>query len=157
MNTEQQASLQNAPDLNATAPRSLRCQLGGYAVLPRLLDKCRAQLAGTIGDYHFNCPLDQQFLSFTEITAEAIKEQVAAGLTDDEILEWVEQHASPRCTPWEISQWSSHQGTRMPEPNTESKAYFSETLEKLSRTRRDIHTWADLLDLDDYQSFLAKN
>ena len=56
-----------APDLTRRPPRSPRSRLGGYTLLPRMLDKGRATLAGTNGEYHFNCPLDQRFLGFAGI------------------------------------------------------------------------------------------
>jgi hypothetical protein len=34
-------------------------RLGGFALLPRMLDKCRATIAGKQGEYHYNCPNDQ--------------------------------------------------------------------------------------------------
>jgi hypothetical protein len=47
----------SAPDLTKRAPRSPRCRLGGYALLPRMLDKGRAEIAWTNGEFPFNCPL----------------------------------------------------------------------------------------------------
>jgi hypothetical protein len=37
----------SAPNLTQRPPRSPRVRLGGYVLLPRLLDKGRAELAGT--------------------------------------------------------------------------------------------------------------
>ena len=37
----------NIPDLTHRPPRSPRCRLGGYAGLPRMLDKGRATVAST--------------------------------------------------------------------------------------------------------------
>jgi Domain of unknown function (DUF5069) len=49
--------LQVAPDLTRVAPRSPRAPLGAYGVLAaRMLDKCRAELAGKAGDYSFQLP-----------------------------------------------------------------------------------------------------
>ena len=45
---------------------------------------------------------------------------------------------------------------RGPDSDAETRAYFGEMLAKLSHTREDIKTWADLLDLDDYVSFGGK-
>ena len=45
-------------DLTKEAPRSPRVRIGGYAILARTYDKCRALLWGNIGEYHFDCPLD---------------------------------------------------------------------------------------------------
>lgn len=50
-----------AKDLTNDYPRSPRELLAGYVVAARTLDKCRAVIAGTQGEYHFNCPLDGSF------------------------------------------------------------------------------------------------
>src|SRR5258706_492567 len=43
----------NVPDLTRHPPRSPRSRLGGYAHLPRLIDKARAEAAGLNGDFHY--------------------------------------------------------------------------------------------------------
>ncbi len=146
-------TLENAPDLTQRPPRSVRCRLGGYVILPRVLDKCRATLAGTSGDYNYNCPLDQQFFDFTGITPDALKEQVASGIGDGALLTWIQESASHRRTAWEIEQWSAYQEQRGPEFNTEGFLIFQKTAQALSPKRSDIRSWADLLDLDDHCSF----
>lgn len=154
VNTEiNEQLLRIAPDLNTRAPRSLRIKLGGYAALPRMIDKCRASLLNKAGEYHYNCPLDKLFLNFTGIDADAIREVIAEGRGDGEILEWVQANSSKQPSPWEIDQWSNWVQNRQPEPNTESFDFYQETLKGLSVDRGDIRTWAELLDLDDYCSF----
>jgi hypothetical protein len=142
-----------APDLTQRAPRSLRCRLGGYAVLPRLIDKCRASISGKIGDYHTDCPLDRQFLDFAGIDYARLKRELAEGRTDGEILEWITRNSQTPRAAWEIKLWSEYQGNRLPDSDAQTMEFFSGTLLQISRTRPDIHTWADLLDLDDYVSF----
>src|SRR5690606_17977213 len=122
-------------------------------ILPRLLDKCRASLAGTIGDYHTNCAIDQEFLSFVGIDYSELREQVASGKSDGELLRWIEARAATPRAPWEIEQWSAYQARRAPAPRTEAHDYFMATLASHSKERGDIRSWADLLDLDDYCSF----
>jgi hypothetical protein len=41
-----------AKDLTKQAPTSPRHRTGSYAILSRLTDKARADIAGKIGDYH---------------------------------------------------------------------------------------------------------
>ena len=65
----------NAPDLTKQPPRSPRVRLGGYVILPRMLDKGRATLAGKHGEYKYACPLDQRWLEFAGINAEGLKRQ----------------------------------------------------------------------------------
>ena len=79
-----------AADLNKTSPRSPRAPLGDYKILAaRALDKCRAELAGTSGSYHFNCPLDKLFFRFTQIDSEQFKTFVATGATDQQVADWI--------------------------------------------------------------------
>jgi hypothetical protein len=131
----------------------MRVRLGGYAILPRVLDKCRADIAGTLGEYKYNCPLDQNFLRFVGIDADALKAEVAMGGGDSEILAWIESRATHKRSPWEIQQWSAYHDQRGPDSDLDTLGYFFETVKKLGGTREDIHSWADLLDLDDYVSF----
>jgi len=144
------------PDLTQRPPRSPRARLGGYALLPRMLDKGRAEIAGKNGEYRYNCPLDQRFVQFVGIDPAALREQLAAGKGDGEILAWINQTAQQKRTPWEIEQWSDYMQRRSPESDAETRQSFGEMVEKLSKTREDINTWADLLDLDDYVSFGGK-
>jgi hypothetical protein len=86
--------LKLAPDLTTVAPRSPRAPLGAYGVLAaRALDKCRAELVGKAGSYHFNCSLDHVFFRFTEIDPAKLKEFVATGASDDEVARWIQQNS----------------------------------------------------------------
>jgi len=141
-----------APDLVRHPPRSPRVRLGGYAILARSLDKGRASIAGRIGEYHFGCPLDRQFLDFVGLKTEALREQLSLGKSDAEILAWAGQHATPQRSPEEIAAWSAGQETRAP-ADADSTAYFAEVKAKVAAHRSDIASWFDLLDVDDYVSF----
>ena len=77
----------NAPDLRVRPPRSSRVRLGGYALLPRMLDKGRATIAGTNGEFNYNSGLDQHIVNFIGFDPDALREQLAAGKSDGEILE----------------------------------------------------------------------
>ena len=148
-------ALKNAPDLTQQPPRSARVRLGGYASLPRMLDKGRATINGKNGEYHYNCPLDQRILSFLGINADALKKQLAIGKGDGEILEWIEKNAKNKHSPAEISVWSTFAENRVPQDN-EAREFFNEILGKIAPKREDIGTWYELLDLDDYATFGGK-
>lgn len=139
-------------DLTQRPPRSVRTRLGGYVILPRMLDKGRATLAGRNGEYHYACPIDQRFLTFAGIDPEQLKEQLALDRSDSEILDWIRENAANKPADWEIAQWSAHMDQRGP-ADLGTKEFFNGLLAPLSKTRDDIHTWADLLDLDDYVTF----
>ena len=145
-------ALNNAPDLTKRPPRSPRVRLGGFALLPRMLDKGRATIAGKNGEYNYACPLDQRFLDFTGISPDALKKQLAAGKGDGEILEWVLKNAKHKRTDFEIAQWSDFAERRAP-ADAESREYFNKLHAQAASRREDIVTWFDLLDVDDYVSF----
>jgi len=145
----------NSPDLTKQAPRSPRVRLGGYVTLPRMLDKGRATVAGKNGEYHYDCPTDQRFLTFTGIEAETLKQELATGKGDGEILEWIQANARHKRTDAEIMMWSTWSEQRAP-GDVEGREYFHGIHVKVAPKREDIATWFDLLDLDDYASFGGK-
>jgi len=145
----------NTSDLTQHPPRSPRVRLGGYVILPRMLDKGRATIAGKHGEYKFACPLDQRFLDLVGLKADALKKQLAAGKGDGEILEWIQKNAKHKPTEAEIAAWSEFAERRVPS-DAESRQYFNELHQKAAPKREDVATWFDLLDLDDFVSFGGK-
>src|SRR2546422_2689394 len=148
-------ALNNAPDLTKQPPRSPRVRLGGYVILPRMLDKGRATINGKNGEYHFACPLDHRFLDFKGIDPEALKKELAAGKGDGEILEWIQKTSKNKRTDPEIAAWSDFAERRVP-TDAESRSFFNELQQKSAPNREDIATWFELLDVDDYVSFGGK-
>lgn len=145
----------NAPDLTKQAPRSPRVRLGGYTILARVLDKGRAAIAGKQGEYKYACPLDQRFLEFAGIDPEALKQQLAAGKSDGEILEWINANSTAKPGAPDIAVWSAQQEQRVP-TDPDSRKFFNDLHTGIAPKRDDIATWFDLLDLDDYVSFGGK-
>ncbi len=145
----------SAPDLTKSPPRSARVRLGGYNILPRALDKGRAALAGTNGEYHFACPLDQRFLEFAGIDADALKAQLAAGKGDGEILEWIRANAKSKPTENEIAAYSAFNEQRAP-GDADSREFFNGEAKRAGPHRDDIATWFELLDVDDFATFGGK-
>lgn len=146
----------SAPDLTRRPPRSPRVRLGGYVILARILDKGRADIAGTAGEYRYNNPMDRHWFRFTGLTPEALRAELAAGKGDGDILEWVAENAPRKREPWEIAAWSAHHNERGPDGDVETLEFFTGRVGALSRTREDVKTWFDYLDLDDHVSFGGK-
>jgi hypothetical protein len=76
-------------DLTKEAPQSPRIRVSGYAILGRTIDKCRALVAGNIGEYHFDCPLDRTLFGFKGVKGEDFKAQIEQGASDEEMVEWL--------------------------------------------------------------------
>jgi len=146
----------SAPDLTQRPPRSPRSRLGGYVILPRMLDKGRATIGGKNGEYHYNCPLDQRFVNFVGIDAAKLLTELKKGKGDGEILEWIQANAKHKRQAWEIEQWSDFMDRRGPDSDAETMQFFANYIAKFSKTREDIRSWADLLDIDDFVSFGGK-
>jgi Domain of unknown function (DUF5069) len=145
-------TLKNAPDLTQRPPRSPRVQLGGYVILPRMLDKGRAAIIGKHGEYHYACPMDQRFLEFVGISADALKDQLAAGKGDGDILAWIQKTAKHKQSDAAIAAWSALATARAP-GDPESRQFFNELQKTAAPKREDIMTWFDLLDADDHVTF----
>lgn len=145
----------SAPDLTQRPPRSDRVRLGGYVIVARMLDKGRATLAETNGDYHYDCPVDKRFLEFAGVDATTIKEQLATGTGDGDILAWINTNSTTKPSPAEIEAWSSYQEQRAPGA-LDSREFFNQLHKNAGPDREDISTWFDLLDLDDFVSFGGK-
>jgi quercetin dioxygenase-like cupin family protein len=84
-----------AKDLAAEAPRGLDAQLEGYAWLPRMLDKARAALAGTAGDYLFGCPVDHTCMARLGIMPELVLDLAARHGDDHAVLDALRARGIP--------------------------------------------------------------
>src|SRR5947199_9964822 len=113
-------------DLTKEAPRSPRMRVGGYAILGRTIDKCRALVAGNIGENHFDCPLDNMLLGFKSVKGDDFKAQIEQGASDQEIVEWLNE-AGEEKTPEEIEHWAGEveESSRQNHPEKEKRDYLS--------------------------------
>jgi uncharacterized protein DUF5069 len=92
-------------DLTKEAPRSPRIRVGGYAILGRTIDKCRALGAGNIGEYHFDCPLDRSLFGFNGVKSEDFKTRIEQGASDEEMVDWLNRSGDEK-TAAQIKRWS---------------------------------------------------
>jgi len=94
-----------ALDLTRDYPRSPRALFAGYVIVGRILDKCRALLNGTAGEYQYNYGMDRVFFEFAGIDAGQFKTFVATGASDEEVAEWIHARAKLH-SPGEIAAWN---------------------------------------------------
>ncbi len=145
------------PDLTQRPPRSPRARLGGYVLLPRILDKGRAAIADKLGEYRFSGKgMDRHFFNFVGLDHEALKIELAKGIGDWEVLAWIQANAKHQRQPWEIVAWSEYHLRRTPDSDYETLSEFAGEVKKFNALREDIYTWFDYLDLDDHCSFGGK-
>ena len=143
-----------ARNLTEQAPRPPSQRLGGYTILARTIDKCRAALAGAIGDYHFDCPLDNVLFKFKGLKGDDFKSFVATGAGDAEIVKWVNEHGLPK-TDGEIKKFA--EDTSKAEWPADKHGYRDEIIRTadaslLGKITRIFET----LELDDRATFARK-
>lgn len=138
-----------ALDLKTEFPRSPRALLAGYIIAARTLDKCRAVVAGTNGDYHFDCPLDNVFFGFTGISASQFKDFVATGADDDAVAKWIEEKATnrPRI---EVIRWNNEwRDKRISELADPLQEFLEGYIPKFIPPGRRVAYWFDVYDIEE--------
>jgi hypothetical protein len=138
-------------DLTKEAPRGPKTRVGGYVILGRTIDKCRALLAGNIGEYHFDCPLDNMLFGWKGVTGDDFKTQVATGASDDEIVKWLDSHGEKKSED-EKRAWSDEMMAVNPYNNPEKRDWFVEQVApyKLDPAKTTLFDW---LEVDDRESY----
>ncbi len=141
----------DAKDLTQEAPRSPRTRLHNYVIMARMIDKGRAVLAGTGGDYHFDCPLDNMLFGFKGVKGEEVRKVLESGATDEQIAEWIDTHGEKK-TADEIKAWSDEREHFSMYNIPEKKEWFSEQCESLGLDPAKS-TLFDMLEADDRATY----
>jgi hypothetical protein len=128
----------------------MRVELAGYVHLARMIDKCRAVLAGTEGEYIYPCPMDERLMEFSGITADQFTAVVKANPTDEGVVAWFRQVARPR-EPAEMEEWNRKLLLRGPS-SPESMERFKKYRDAIDPSRIDLTAWSDLQDLEEGRS-----
>jgi len=134
-------------DLTKEPPRSRRIRVRGYAILGRTIDKCRALVAGNIGEYHFDCPLDNMVFGFKGVKGDHFKMQIEQGASDQEIVEWLNQ-AGEEKTPEEIRRWADEVEASSLYNHPEKQELFGEKVRQLGLDPAKTTTF-EWLEVDD--------
>jgi Domain of unknown function (DUF5069) len=133
-------------DLTKEYPRSVHEKWQGIVQLGRTIDKGRALANGNIGEYHYNCPMDQAVLGFLGINHERLLDVIRNAKGDVAIeaftRPFVAAKSSEELERWN-REWLAH------EPEGESLKAFLNLRTQIAPDRTDVTTWPDLLDLDE--------
>src|SRR2546423_6925063 len=143
-------------DLTKEAPRSPKTRVGGYVILGRTLDKCRALLAGDIGEYHFDCPLDNMLFGWKGIKGDDFKAEVAKGASDDEMVKWVDAHGTSK-TEEEKAAWCREMLATNPFEDPEKREWYVESVKPLGLdpATTPLFDWLEKDDAASYQTVTA--
>jgi hypothetical protein len=132
-------------DLTKQYPRSVHEKLHGVVQIARTLDKATATAFGNVGEYHYDCPMDQAVFAFLGTDHEKM---LAAVKTSPEAADALIKGLADKKTPEEIESWNREWLNSKP-GNEDSQKYFNELRNQVAPTRTDVTAWADLLDLDE--------
>jgi len=138
-------------DLTKEPPRSPKTRVGGYVILGRTIDKCRALLWGNIGEYHFDCPLDNMLFGFKGIKGDDFKSFVETGASDDEIAKWVDRSGA-RKSEEEKRAWCEEVLKVNPYYDPEKRDWYVEQLKPLGLDPKTTPLF-DWLETDDKVSY----
>ena len=134
-------------DLTKDFPRSPRETLLGLPMLPRTIDKARAALSGTLGEYVYGdkSSFDMALLAFLKLSPEQFLEGVRESPDDAAVTRWLQNHAR-KFTPSEADEFARdflNDGD-----DDADRARFRERVAKLPVNVQDrVKGWVDLLDV----------
>ena len=117
-------------DLSKQAPHSPRERIDGFAIACRAVDKCRASLAGTLGEYHYDCPLDNRLFGFKGINGAQFQAAVQRAKTYDEVGAWLIANGTAKSPP-EIEDWSEDMESASPMKDPAKRDHFIESCHRL--------------------------
>jgi hypothetical protein len=146
--------MNTAKDLTKEPPRSPRLRLGGYNILGRAIDKGRATIAGTVGEFHFDCPLDNMLFGFKEVKGEDVKKLLTSGASDQDVIAWLDSHGVKK-TAEEIKAWNADVEGYKPYDNPEKKEWFVGVCSEVGIDPAKS-TLFDFLDADDKATYAKK-
>lgn len=140
-------------DLNRRAPRSpYNTDVCGMVHLARLIDKGRAFIGNTLGEYFYaeDSGMDRMTLGFLGVSTDEFTGALKEYSTDVEIESWLKNTNAKSVA--EIEAFNE-KITNMGPENDRYKAMMARMLKKLDAENSGINTWFALMDLDDEKTF----
>ncbi|MGA8100172.1 MAG: DUF5069 domain-containing protein [Candidatus Cybelea sp.] len=133
-------------DLTKTAPRSVKETMLGIVQLARATDKAKAAARGRLGEYRYDCPMDQGLFEYLGMDANEFLNIVKTARDDSGIEAYAKTFVAKK-DPRNIEAFNRKWLSAV--PSGESLKHFEELRAKIAPDRTDVVSWADLLDLDE--------
>ena len=133
-------------DLTKSYPRSVKDKFAGVVMLGRAIDKGRAKNAGTLGEYKYDCPMDQAVFGVLGINAESFAKEL--GRSDADLEKYVKDTFISKVDAAKITEFNTAFLTRGPS-DADGQKYFDGLRDQIAPDRKDVTAWPDLLDLDE--------
>jgi hypothetical protein len=133
-------------DLTKTSPRSASDMMLGVVWLARATDKAKALAHNTIGEYKYDCPMDQSLFEYLGMDSKAFYNVVKDAKNDGEIEAYAKTFVG-RKELRNIEAFNKKFLFAM--PTGESLKHFEELRSQVAPSRTDVVSWPDLLDLEE--------
>ncbi|MFZ0030879.1 MAG: DUF5069 domain-containing protein [Candidatus Cybelea sp.] len=133
-------------DLTKTTPRSSGEMMLGIVQLARATDKAKASAHDTLGEYKYDCPMDQGLFEYLGMDPMAFLNVVKDAKNDSEIETYARTFVT-RKDPRNIEAFNKKFLSAV--PTGESLKHFEELRSKIAPSRTDVVSWSDLLDLEE--------
>lgn len=138
--------MQKTLDLKTNNPRPPKDSWAGMVWVPRMADKARAAKADCLGDFMFPCPMDKIILGFLDLGANAFSD-LATKNSDDELSLWFQKHLKDMSA--DELQKANHALLKKQPDTPEKWAKFDKIRNELAPDRKDIDTWAALIEIEE--------
>lgn len=137
-------------DLTNQFPRSPRdISIAGYVIAARALDKCRAVLNETAGEYHTGCPLDKFWFDFTGIKFKDFRSFVATGADDQAVSAWVIEQ-TPKISRRQIIGWNNQmRDLRISKLPMKLQEFLEEYIPQYLPENKKAYVWFDVYDIEE--------
>jgi hypothetical protein len=142
-------------DLRTNPPRSCYAELDGLMLMPRTIDKLRAQLpGGDPGPYFINGRIkgiSGYLLERLGIGESDLLDAIARAANEGEVAAWLRERTDP-------SQYPAINATlkRIKPKHAEDEAYFRSEYEATLRQHPDLKFVVDIVDADDRRLFAPR-
>lgn len=133
-------------DLTKTAPRSVSTTMLGIVQLARTTDKAKAVAHGSVGEYKYDCPMDQGLFDYLGMDPKAFLNVVKDAKDDREIEAYAKTFVA-RKDSHSVEAFNKNWLSAV--PTGASLKHFQELRSKIAPSRTDVASWSDLLDLEE--------
>ena len=134
-----------------TFPCSPYKSIKGLVYFPRMLDKIRLHAAGTLPAAHaehLGVNFDGRCLNLLGVTYDDVKKRVAAGDSDEAILDWCLQNGR-KPTAEDIETWSGFMMKRGWRDDASERVAFRLKEAGMESRDREVATMFDFIDIDE--------
>jgi hypothetical protein len=131
--------------MNTVYPRSVHERYLGVVQLARTIDKATMMATGSLGEYKYDCPMDQAL--FLEFGIDGKKLFYIAKYGADGDIEGYVKPLIAKKNAIDINRFNLATLTR--KPTGDSLTHFEDLRAQIAPTRTDVTSWPDLLDLDE--------